>query len=175
VLDTPIGQIDKDFIDNLVLQRRPEDQVLDYKKVLPGKNPAAKKEFAKDVCSFANEDGGCILYGIAEDGASRPTQALGISGESADAAVRRLEETLRSWIEPRLSPRPEFREIDGFSNGYVLVLKIPLSYSGPHSAKDDGARIWARGSKGKLELNEEERRQAYVFDFSATSAAGESP
>jgi hypothetical protein len=42
---------------------RAESQTLDFKFCLPGKDEPSKVEFAKDVCAFANADGGEIVFG----------------------------------------------------------------------------------------------------------------
>lgn len=47
----------------LVQDQAFEDKHLEYKLTLPGGSNDDKKEFLADVSSFANADGGIILYG----------------------------------------------------------------------------------------------------------------
>ncbi len=62
-----IENIDKNdllsLIDNVVLERK----TLDYKEKFSGNGESHRKEFLKDVTSFANSSGGDIIYGIKED------------------------------------------------------------------------------------------------------------
>jgi predicted HTH transcriptional regulator len=65
------------------LQRRIDDHVeenrqLEYKRALPGTSDADKKEFVRDVVSFANGAGGHIIFGIAESNGI-PTKPAPIS------------------------------------------------------------------------------------------------
>ena len=53
----------QDLIDNVVL----EGKTIEYKATLPLGDPDGKKEFLKNVSSFANTSGGDIIYGITED------------------------------------------------------------------------------------------------------------
>ncbi|MBI3460167.1 putative DNA binding domain-containing protein, partial [Candidatus Acetothermia bacterium] len=55
----------KDLVDN----KYREIKSIDYKVTLPGNSDSEKKEFLADVSSFANANGGDLIYGIkANDG-----------------------------------------------------------------------------------------------------------
>ena len=58
--------ISADDIVNLVANQTPERKTLEFKEKLPEGTDKAKKEFLADVCSFANAEGGYIVYGIRE-------------------------------------------------------------------------------------------------------------
>lgn len=59
-----VGQIKEADIVALVQARTPEGRQLEFKSQLPGRAEAERKEFLADVASFANGQGGVILYGI---------------------------------------------------------------------------------------------------------------
>ena len=83
-------------------QRWPESQTLDFKRELPGPSSRFTHEFLKDVCAFANADGGDLVYGIAErNGVADAITPITNSGP--DEVSRRLTQMLDAGIEPRLS------------------------------------------------------------------------
>ena len=79
-----------EIIDNLDYR---ENEYLDYKEMIDvlaipkdKKNEIAyaKAEFRSDVCSFANANGGYIIYGIEEDSKSVPKGIRGIEIKNDD-------------------------------------------------------------------------------------------
>ena len=57
------NRINQIFLENLIKNGIEEDQHLDYKSKIDKNNA----EIAKDISSFANSDGGNIIYGIVEE------------------------------------------------------------------------------------------------------------
>lgn len=121
----------------LCRQGCPESQTLDIKRTLPTASDQDKRELLKDVCAMANADGGEIAYGIDEQSGVASSLAP-ITGESADAAKRRLGQVLDAGLEPRI-PSLEFQDIP-VTGGYVLVARVPASFDGPHCYKVNEAR-----------------------------------
>ena len=62
-----------------------EGLLYDYKLELYGSSDADKKEFLKDVSSFANTAGGHILIGIAEE-QGLPTDIVGVADDLGGVA-----------------------------------------------------------------------------------------
>ena len=60
------AQIDRSYIDDLILNGVSESINLDYKQDLILAKDDDKKEFLADVSSFANAAGGDLIYGISE-------------------------------------------------------------------------------------------------------------
>lgn len=107
-----------------------ETQTLEFKAVLPNNDDAARDEFRKDVCALANAEGGDLIYGISEKG-GRADAIVPIRGETPDGVKRRLRQILESRVEPRIHGI-QFHHCQLAEGGFVLILRIPSSYDGPH-------------------------------------------
>src|SRR5215471_17078845 len=53
---------------SLIDTKENEGKEIDYKRLLPGKSDADRREFLYDVSSFANTSGGYLIFGIEERG-----------------------------------------------------------------------------------------------------------
>lgn len=111
-----------------------EDLHLDYKDGHAlSKDDQKITEITKDVSSFANADGGIIIYGISEDKKSqKPIRTSPI-----------IDKTItKEWLEQKIdliTPRIKnvrIFPIDDFENGIIYVVKIPRSEDVPHMAKN---------------------------------------
>lgn len=150
------------LIENGVAERR----TIEYKRELPGGNDESKREFLADVSSFANANGGDLVYGITEDdGVPVAIAPLDIT---PDAERLRWEQVIRGGIDPR-TPGLRVREIE-VDGGYVLLFRIPRSWTGPHAVTFRGSfRFFSRTSAGKYPLDVGELRSAFL----AGTALGE--
>jgi hypothetical protein len=166
MLNRPLEEIDAATIEQLIAEGVSESKTLDYKRDLPGKGEDAKKEFLADVTSFANASGGHILFGVAElvidrKKTGKPGEVHGID-EEPDEAILRLEGILQNCVDPRLTPRAEFKAVEGVKGDKkVLVLRIPRSWSAPHMVKTHNSRFYSRTSAGKQALDAREIRLAF--------------
>ena len=155
-------EITKTDIDALRANAVPEGRALEYKLVLPERTDDKKMEFLADVSSFANAAGGDIFYGIAED-QGVPTATDGLPGIDPDAESLRLDQIIRSGIEPRI-PGVRIKAVQGFPQGPVLVVRIPQSWASPHIVKSDrGSRFYTRDSAGKHQMDVTEIRAAFLL------------
>lgn len=128
-MSTPTNVID---LEKLVQLGTQESLHLDYKdsRALVRKQ---RDEIVKDVSSFANADGGILIFGIKEKD-HLP--------EGLDEGVPN-QEISREWIDQilqaNITPPVEGIEIHQIpkdkSNSYY-VIRIPKSYRGPHQASD---------------------------------------
>lgn len=85
----------------LLAEKVREGRDLDYKRQLPGKASGEKKEFLKDVSSFANAAGGFLIYGMEEkDG--EPEELVGISAENSEGEILRLASIIQTGVQPRI-------------------------------------------------------------------------
>lgn len=157
----PLGEA---RIGEVCAQRTAESQTLDFKQALPGSSDRDKSEFLKDICAFANAEGGDLVYGIAE-AAGIATSTAPISGEAPDAAKRRLGQVADSGLEPRVIGL-QFRDVP-VAGGYVLIVRVPASFSGPHRYNVSGVgKFVIRNGTHTVELSYEQLRSA--FDRTAT-------
>jgi hypothetical protein len=172
VIQKLIHQIENKDIHDLIRAQVPESRTLDYKERLPGPE---KREFLYDVSSFANAAGGDIVFGVSDKrdennkAMSIPDRADGLNTSNVQSEIDSLENLLRNGISPRI-PGISWQPVAGFTNGPVLVLRIPKSLIGPHMVTLDGAsRFYGRDSTGKHPMDVGQIRSA----FAASSSVGE--
>lgn len=134
MLPLSLDKIDEAFLLELCEEGCPESQTLEFKRELPGKQDQDKHEVCKDVVALANAEGGDLVYGIEEkDGVAYKIASISI--EDADAAERRMRQVLDAGIEPKIHGL-RIQQIS-VSEGYVLILRVPASYDGPHCIRTD--------------------------------------
>jgi len=120
------------LIDNQV----EENINLDYKAAAAlAKTDGRKADISKDVSSFANSEGGVLVYGMAEDG------RLSVRIDPIDPSI-----ISREWLEQVINSNIQ-RRIDGVrinpvaltgpnSGKVVFVVDVPQSPLAPHQAAD---------------------------------------
>ncbi|KYF89960.1 hypothetical protein BE20_19115 [Sorangium cellulosum] len=170
MLNKPFDQIERADIERLVADGVREGRYIDYKMELPKGSDGERKEFARDVTSFANAAGGYIIYGVTEqkEGGKNtgvPASADGLPGVNADQEILRLESMLRGNIDPVI-PGVRLKHIDGLQ-GSIIVMSIPKSWAAPHMvAVDTDSRFYSRGSAGKQPMDVREIRSAFLLSES---------
>jgi hypothetical protein len=166
LLATKLDTIQEDQLQALVSNAVAEGKTIEYKRLLPGNTDGDKKEFLADVSSFANTVGGHILYGIDEKD-SLPSSLDGVTLSNANGEILRLEEIIRTGIEPRIQG-VAIAAITLANKKTAVVIYIPRSWQSPHriSFKNDG-KFYARNSKGKYQLDIAEIRSAFVLSDTA--------
>jgi Putative DNA-binding domain len=153
--------IAKSDIEALIANRVAERRTLEFKRELPGTSDKDRKEFLADLTSFANAQGGDILFGIdAPKGVA--TTIAGMKIDDPDKEVLRWEEVLLAGVEPRL-PGIKLRWIDCGEAGGVMLIRVPASTIAPHRvifARTN--RFFGRKSNGKYEMDTQELRDAFT-------------
>ncbi len=164
--------IDKSDIDALIANAVSEGKTIDYKEILPGNSDGDKKEFLKDISSFANASGGDIIYGVQEkrDASGKatgmPNAAKGLAGVNVDQETLRLDNLIRNGIAPRISG-VQIKGIDGFPSGPVIVIRVPRSWAAPHMITfQSESRFFSRTNAGKYPLDVTEIRSAFALSES---------
>jgi hypothetical protein len=138
-----------------------EGRELDYKRDAVGDDREARREFLRDVSSFANTAGGHLVIGMDERGGVA-SALVGITVRPFDDEKLRLENLIRDGIEPRLVG-VRIKEVPLAAGGYVLILRIPASWNPPHRVSFGGHnRFYARNSAGAYELSVEQLRSAFL-------------
>jgi hypothetical protein len=160
LLDLVLENIAERDLQRLIDTAASESLYIDYKRESYGRSDSDHAEYLADISSFANTSGGDLVIGMTED-RGIPTGFSGLSGDP-DAEKRRLEEIARSGLEPRIRTLG-FRGITLSDGLYVLIVRIPKSYSGPHRINfKNRNRFFARASSGKYEPNVEELRGLFT-------------
>jgi predicted HTH transcriptional regulator len=91
--------ITREYVARLIEQEVYERKTLDYKRDLPGGTDQEKKEFLADVSSFANTEGGELIFGVIE-AAGAPREVAGVAAGNLDAEKLRLQNLLRDGLQP---------------------------------------------------------------------------
>jgi hypothetical protein len=138
-----------------------ESRTLEFKRELVGPKDDDRREFLADVSAFANTAGGDLVFGI-EEKKGMADAIPGVELADPDAEIRRLENILRTGLEPRL-PRMETRWIPQSDDRGVLVVRTPRSWAAPHRVTfRDHSKFYGRNSAGKYPLDVAELRAAFV-------------
>ena len=123
-----------DTINSLIENEVEENIHLDYKddKALQT-NDKGKNEITKDVSSFANSDGGIIVYGLSEKN-HIPTA---ISTFDGNAFTKERLDQIISNIQPHIKGVKIYPiRVEGDISRSIYVVKIPRSSVAPHMATD---------------------------------------
>lgn len=121
-------------IESLIKNEVEESVHLDYKEARAlAKTDKARLDITKDVSSFANSDGGIIVYGISEID-NKPQKISPIDGRTCTKEW--LENVIHS-IQPRIDDIKIYPiRIENDIDKSIYVVKIPRSDDAPHMAKD---------------------------------------
>jgi predicted HTH transcriptional regulator len=112
-------------IKRLILQG--EGTSLDFKKTI-----TSVEKIAKSLVAFANNKGGQLLIGVADDGVIR-----GVKSEDEERYM--ITKSAHQFCKPAIEP--EFEEIY-VDDKLVLVVKIAASDTKPHYALDEHKKWW---------------------------------
>lgn len=152
--------ISENDLKELIEAEVPEGQMIDYKRDTYGNTHDDKKEFLKDVSSFANTFGGHIVIGMAEE-KGVPTELIGVCDTDIDKEIQRFENLIRDGIEPRIIGY-QIRPILLENKNSAIVIRIPRSWNLPHRVKVGGHnKFYLRNSSGKHEASVDELRSLF--------------
>src|SRR5208337_4793192 len=152
----------REYVMGLLENKVSERKTIDYKRDLPGGADQDKKEFLADVSSFANTEGGELIFGMTE-ASGVPTEIVGVAIGNPDAEKLHLQNLIRDGLQPRLPSPPEMECVATDDSKSVLVVRIPKSWRTPHRVSFGGhGHFYARHSNGKYQLDVGELRDAMV-------------
>lgn len=164
--DKPLNLLDEPEIRRLLEDGVQESKIIDYKRRLPGPSDLEKREFLRDVTSFANASGGHLVYGIAEENGV-PVRIPGLSGIDPDQEILRLDSMVQTGIAPRI-PGISMRSVPLKGKRFVIIIRIPKSWASPHMITKGSSKFYSRNSAGKYPLDVFEIRTAFnVFGAAA--------
>ncbi|MCX2492025.1 ATP-binding protein [Pedobacter sp. PF22-3] len=113
-------------IKSLILQG--EGMMLDFKKTI-----TSTEKIAKSLVAFANNKGGKLLIGVADDGSIK-----GVKSEEEEKYM--ILTAAHQFCKPAIEPHFEEIYVD---DKLVLVVEIPESDTKPHYALDQQKKWWA--------------------------------
>lgn len=155
-----IESITENDLNDLVEKEVFEKRTLEYKECFPGNSVSDKKELLADVSSFANSAGGYMIFGIREK-KGVPQEVKGFENNIIDQEKTRLENMIINGISPRITGI-NFRSIKVKNNKYVLIIKIPRSFAGPHRViYNHHDKFYTRDNACKHQMDISELRNAF--------------
>jgi hypothetical protein len=163
----PLESITEADLKTLLLNEVPEGKTLEYKQKLPGSSDEERKEFLYDVSAFANASGGDLIYGIKEENGV-PVEICGLDILDMDAAILKLQNSIRDGIAPRI-PGLRVERITLENERKVIVFRIPRSFLLPHMVTfKKASKFYSRNSAGKYQLDVGELRTAFTLSQNTT-------
>lgn len=145
----------------LINQRFAEQKTIEYKEQLNVSTDSDKKKFLSQVSSFANAAGGTLIYGIKADKGVPQPPLVGLALDDADKQVLGLEDMVRMGVRSRIHGMAT-RAVPLDNGRYVVVIRIPQSWAGPHQVTYNGElRFYSRASNGKYTLDVDELRSLF--------------
>lgn len=154
-------------IKQMIEAGEPESIRLDYKQTLDISAPKKRMELAKDVSSFANQEGGTLIYGVPElrDGdLPRPAPLSECGMEIGSGLPEQVENIILSAVHPVLyATTIRVVDIEEIKPKQLLVIHHPESYWKPHMVDGYGdERYYRRGNYRAIKMSEREVEAAYL-------------
>lgn len=143
---------------SLISNEVEESIYLDFKDARAlDKSENKRKEISKDIASFANSDGGIIIYGITEEN-HKANSVTFIDGN--EFTKEWIEQIINSTIQRRIANVLVFPiRYNGDISKTIYVVKIPKSFDAPHLSRDK--RFYKRFNFESVQMEEYEIRQSY--------------
>jgi len=162
MIERDIDQITEEDLQSLIDNSVLEGKTIEYKQELPTSRDSERKEFLADVSSFANANGGDLVYGIVEDrNVGIPKALRGFDIKNVDQEIARLDNMIRNGIEPRI-PSYVIKPVILTNSKTVMIIRVPKSWISPHRVTFKGHdKFYSRSSNGKYPLDVAELRIAF--------------
>jgi hypothetical protein len=168
IFNKPIDEVTIDDINELVSNGVGESRTLDYKLELHGNGDSGKKELLKDISAFANTVGGCLIYGIEEEG-GLPKAIVGVEIADFDKFKLHYENLLRMGVDPAIRG-VEFHRVSLNGDKYIVIIDVPKSISRPHAVTiNNHFKFYSRNSSGTNPLEVEDLRKAFLASESTAT------
>jgi hypothetical protein len=163
MIDKPLEEVSESDLQGLINNSVFEGKRLEYKQELP-RTRGDRKALAQEASSFANTQGGDLIYGIKEDEDSgEPVEFHDLDISDVDEEVGRLDSILRDGITPRI-PGYQVKTIELGGDEHVVIIRVRESFRSPHRVTLGGHdKFYARSSNGKYPLDVEELRREFLL------------
>ncbi len=162
MIDKPMQEVRFEDLQQLIDEQVREDRRIEYKREVGDGKDKFKFDFLAAISSFANTEGGDLLYGMrAQDG--MPLEICPLQDLVEDPVLLKLESWARTTLDPRLPPlNTRFVPVPG---GKILLIRVAKSLAAPHRIKmNESGPFYARTSSGKYPMDTAELRAAFTGD-----------
>ena len=130
-LTKPTSELTYEDIETLTSPGEPESIMLDYKKMISG-SERDKAELAKDICAFANSQGGYLVIGVEENHGKPVHPPCGTERMIERQKVEEwIEQITNSNIAQRVLTDIKVISIPN-SDLCIIVVHVPMSIRMPH-------------------------------------------
>jgi Putative DNA-binding domain len=164
LLGSSMSAVQEADLERLVENCVPEDDHLDYKRDGNFDATEGKKEFVKDVVSFANAGGGLIIYGMDEERvegqpSGLPAALVGMDVPNEDALLRQCRSMLDDSVDERISGI-EMRAVRLANGRAAFLVRVPRSLQAPHQVtRDRDFRFYGRNGAQRSLLTRSQVRE----------------
>jgi hypothetical protein len=139
-------------LDKMIASGVQEGQRLDYKREYPSNwNDKVKHSLASDAVAFANSNGGTLIFGMDQGLNAEAIEIIPQIIRSPDEERVKLHSFLSDLVEPSLpgiQTHAVLVDVNGVS-GYVILVRIPQSWVGPHRSRMGNQFLVRDGLKNK--------------------------
>ena len=160
-IDKQILEISEADLRALITDGVREGKTIEFKREINLADNDAQRKFFASVASFANTQGGDMVFGMnAKD--SIPTDICPLPSFNQDTDLIRLRDKIRAHIEPKVYGF-HFQPIPLAAGGHALVLRIPRTWVGAHMVTfQNDNRFYARDGNGRRPMDVGEVRMAFT-------------
>ena len=164
--------IDFSDIERIVNNKLSESKSLDYKREI-NLEKGDEKNILYDIASFANSDGGILVFGVSEskdsDGKNNglPDEIIGLNIDNFDKLILKIEDLIHSSIEPNI-PNITIKVLSNKDKN-VLLIAIPKPIGLPRMVTyNNSNKFYKRRNSGKYLLDIFELNQLFMSNFELT-------
>lgn len=169
----PLHHICLEDVLNLKKHKVSESKTLDYKWILTiedtyPNSTESRREFLRDICSFANSDGGDLIIGVKEQ-KGIPVLIDGMSIEDIDAFKLLCDSLITDGIEPSVSY--DIATVPVQHDSHVIIIRVDKNpVNGPYRVcfKNEN-RFYGRQSSRKYELGLSDLRSRFNYSVKVKS------
>ena len=162
----PTSELAYEDVEDLTSSSEPESIMLDYKKMVSGSG-REKAELAKDICAFANSQGGYLVLGVEEKRGKPVHPPCGTERMlERQKAEEWIEQVINSNIAQRVNTDIKVITIPKSDELCIIVVHVPMSIRMPHMVTGERdnryyRRVFKRHQFESLPAEEYEVREMF--------------